>query len=428
MNYLNQIYYEMRHQRMMTWVSISGTALAIFLVMSFIMADSIGTIAMAPESNRNRIMTGKHIHAKGNKSNTGSTSGLNPDLAARLYEGLEGVEKISYVYGWPSTVDVNTPGQESVSCERMLVDEDFWDIYDFTFIDGRPFNEDERKSKVKAVVIPRSTARRTFGEDMVAGREVEVDMVPYTVVGVVEDTSPLLTGSYAKIYGIYNPATDDRYSNWNGNTTVRLLLAKDTDPVNVKRQVEGRYRQLADEFAREDMELIYHQQPYTQADIAAGGFGSNKDPETKSHNIFRWVVYAILILLPAINLSSMTRSRLRHRVAEIGVRRAFGARRVDIVTQLFGENLIITIIGGIIGLVLSLVFIRYGANMIFTYTEGFDVSLETLDTRPALSMIFRWSNFVIALLICLILNILSATVPAWRASLSEPAEALSSSR
>ena len=63
MNYFKQIYYEMKHQRMMTWVSISGTALAIFLVMAFIMADRINTVEVAPESNRARILqaTGLHI-------------------------------------------------------------------------------------------------------------------------------------------------------------------------------------------------------------------------------------------------------------------------------------------------------------------------------------------------------------------------------
>ncbi|MDE6338003.1 MAG: ABC transporter permease, partial [Muribaculaceae bacterium] len=66
MNYLKQIYYEMRHHRMMTWVSISGTALAIFLVMTFVMAERINTVEMAPESNRSRIMSGTNLHLESN--------------------------------------------------------------------------------------------------------------------------------------------------------------------------------------------------------------------------------------------------------------------------------------------------------------------------------------------------------------------------
>ncbi|MDE6337629.1 MAG: ABC transporter permease, partial [Muribaculaceae bacterium] len=169
----------------------------------------------------------------------------------------------------------------------------------------------------------------------------------------------------------------------------------------------------------------YHGQPYTAEDNAAGSHGSNNTPQTERHRRIQWAIYAILILVPAINLSSMTRSRLRHRVAEIGVRRAFGAKRVDIITQLFGENLMITFIGGCIGLGLSIIFLIYASTFLFSYSSIFD-SLEILDTTPDLKMVFSWGNFFIALGICLVLNILSATVPAWRASLVDPATALSS--
>ena len=68
----------MRHQRLMTWVSIIGTALAIFLIMSFIMADSINYIEMSPESHRNRTMVGTCLHIQAiNVQNDRSTMGLN---------------------------------------------------------------------------------------------------------------------------------------------------------------------------------------------------------------------------------------------------------------------------------------------------------------------------------------------------------------
>ncbi|MDE6768924.1 MAG: ABC transporter permease [Muribaculaceae bacterium] len=428
MNYLKQIYYEMRHHRMMTWVSISGTALAIFLVMTFVMAERINTVEMAPESNRSRIMSGTNLHLESNTNAfLGSTWGINPDVVKKLYGNLDGVEVVSYIKAWGDVHDVNVKGEESFACEALDVDENFWKVYDFRFIDGRPFDEAERKAEVKSVVITRSTARKLFGEEKVAGREIEIGMYPYTVIGVVEDVSPLLGNSYAKLYRIYNIESDKGQENtqWFGNTSARLLLKEGKSPKEVKHQVEERYRQLSSEAAKEGMRLIYHGQPYTAEDNAAGSHGSNNTPPTERHQRIQWVIYAILILVPAINLSSMTRSRLRHRVAEIGVRRAFGAKRVDIITQLFGENLIITFIGGCIGLGLSIIFLIYASTFLFSYSSIFD-SLEILDTTPDLKMVFSWGNFFIALGICLVLNILSATVPAWRASLVDPATALSS--
>lgn len=428
MNYLKQIYYEMRHHKMMTWVSISGTALAIFLVMSFIMADRIKTVELAPETNRSRIMTGINFHTESvTNNNAGSTWGINADLIKRLYGNLDGVETISYIMAWNNVADVNVKGGESFSLEMLKVDENFWKVYDFRFIDGRPFNEGERKSEVKDIVITRSKARQLFGEENVAGREVEIDMIPYNVVGVVEDVSPLLGNTFAKIYGIYNIDGDEGQDNpWFGNSAARILLKEGKDPQEVKKQVEGRYKQLASEAEKDGVRVIYHDQPYTAEDYASGISGSNRTPETAQGRRLQWIIYAILILVPALNLSSMTRSRLRHRVAEIGVRRAFGAKRVDIIFQLFGENLLITLIGGALGLILSLVFILFASTFLFSYSSIFSSSFDTLTATPSLGMVFSWGTFFIAFGVCFVLNILSATVPAWRASLVEPAVALSS--
>ncbi len=431
MNYLSQIYYEMRHQRMMTWVSISGTALAIFLVMSFIMADSINYIEMSPESHRNRIMVGTnlHIHGTNSKSNEdSSTAGINPDIAHYLYDNLEGVEIVSYVSSWDNTLDIGTPGQETFSGPSKSVDNNFWDIYDFKFIDGRPFNADECKSEIPAIVITRSVAMKAFGEEKVAGRQIELNMSPYTILGVVEDPSPLFTNTYSHVYCIFNVDNDSKDSPWFGSTSVRLLLKDTADPAFIKQQVEGRYKQLEPEAAKDDYHLVYHNQPYSTEDYAAGLQGSNGSPDTRQHFLMLCIIYALLILIPAINLSSMTRARLRHRVAEIGVRRAFGARRLSIVTQLFIENLLITIVGGLIGLVLSFLFIMFASQFLFSYGSAFETSLELLSVRPDFAMLFRWSNFFIAMLICLIMNTLSATIPAWITSRIAPAVALSSSR
>ena len=54
---------------------------------------------------------------------------------------------------------------------------------------------------------------------------------------------------------------------------------------------------------------------------------ANGSPDIKTERNKRLLVYAILLIIPAINLSSMTQSRLRQRVAEIGVRRSFGSTR-----------------------------------------------------------------------------------------------------
>lgn len=427
MNYFRQIYYEMRHQKMMTWVSISGTALSIFLVMAFIMADGLHTVEVAPESNRGRVMQGGGVHVKESDGGDRSQMGMNHRFIDRIYGNLDGVELISLKYAWDSNCDVNVKGEEILTMLPKSVDGNFWKVYDFKFIDGRPFDEAESSSGGRFVVLSRSAARALFGEENVSGREIEVDAYPHKVTGVVEDVNPLLSATYANLYKSYDP-TLDNHDAYFGSALATLLLKHGVSAEHIKHQVEERFRKANADFIKEDRNLIYHLQPYTTKEMSRS-FGSNNNPDTERQERIEWIIYLLLILLPAINLSSMTRGRLRHRISEIGVRRAFGATRLSIVGQLFGENLIITIIGGVIGLAVSLFFMLFVFHLFFNFSGIFGASsLDVANARPDIDMLFTWKNFFVALILCFILNTLSATLPAWKASKVEPAEALASAR
>ena len=118
------------------------------------------------------------------------------------------------------------------------------------------------------------------------------------------------------------------------------------------------------------------------------------------------VVILVLLIVPAINLSSMTLSRMRRRMAEIGVRKAFGATANELLRQVFVENLMLTCLAGLLGLLLS-----YAA----TYSG------ETTLTAGAL--LSPWI-FLVAFAFCLLMNLLSAGIPAWRASRMNIVEAI----
>lgn len=424
--YFRQIYYEMRHQKMMTWVSISGTALSIFLVMVFFMTDQVKTVEVAPESRRQSIYIGQNMHLQG--GSWGDSSGsLHYDTAKKLYDGLDGVELVSFMSQWADNADVNMKGEESINLAQKWVDDMFWKIYDFRFVDGKPFDQADVASGSNKVVITRSVARSIFGEDHVAGREVLINMMPHVVCGVVEDVNPLLNTTFSNIYRVFTKEIGaSGNDNWFGNTQAALLPKAGVTYEQLKSEIKSRYATLSN--MKDDLEgaeVIYHEQPYSAAEVAEGEYGSNNSPNLESKRRFSYFIYAVMILLPAINLSSMTRSRLRHRVSEIGVRRAFGARRLSIMGQMIGENLIISLMGGLIGLVLSIVFVLTASNLFFQYNGGLSVnSLDIVNARPTFEMLFTWKNFFVALVLCFILNLLSATVPAWQASRVTPAEAI----
>lgn len=151
MNYFRHIYYEMKHQRMMTWVSISGTALAIFLVMAVIMADRINTVEVAPESNRGRILEGNGLHIDFDDGRSWGMPAYTLSFAKQLYEDIEGIDRISFKrFMYDHKCRVYVKGGSVHTTSNLEVDNEFWNIYDFRFIDGRPYDAAEVASKLSA--------------------------------------------------------------------------------------------------------------------------------------------------------------------------------------------------------------------------------------------------------------------------------------
>ncbi len=427
MNYFKQIWYEMRHQKMMTWVSISGTALSIFLVMAFYMGEKAKTAAVAPETDRDRILTGHYIDIVNQEVGSSQSGGISYETAKRFYEGLEGVEKVAYASGWPETMNVGMRGKKTIPLIVKKTDAEFWGMYDFTFIDGKPFDAATVESGGKRVILTRSVARKVFNEEKVAGREILMQHVPYVVQGVVEDMSPMLKSTLSGIYMPLGPDDRKESENHMGNIFAYILLAPDADVEAIRGEVESRYKRFNAELEKErpGWKAVYHGQPYDASTVADADYGSNTTPDNTSKRNRTYIIYVVLLLLPAINLSSMTRSRLRHRVSEIGVRRAFGASRLSIVNQILGENFIITAAGGVIGLVLSFIFMLTLNNLFFPTASILDT---VPNANPTLEMLFTWHVFMVGLVFCFVLNLLSAFVPAWRASRVEPAVAIARSK
>ena len=434
MNYIRQLFYDMRHQKMMTWVSIGGTAVSIFLVLVFFMYNSLPTVEVAPETHRQRIYGAMKLYVEltgEGKEGWNASGGLSYDAAQKLYGDLDGVEAISYVSSGSGSINVIVDGKPPVSSIAIGVDGNFWKIYNFNFITGRPFTEEECLNTTRPpIVLSEKMARHLFGIIDVVDREVNIGGRPYVVVGVVEGVNPILRNTWADVY---MPLGEEWRKGWDGEPAyvflgslkVLLLYAEGTDPENIKAQVRSRYATLNSELEKLGGKTQYDNSPYDAETMGKNSW--SKSPTVTNIAAKRWLVYALLLLLPAINLSSMMRGRLQHRISEIGVRRAYGARRRDIVGQLLGENFVVTIVGGCIGLILSYVFMLFFSSAFFSMVDRWS-SLAAKMATPTFSMLFSWQAFAIALGACFVLNVLTASVPAWRASSLQPALAISKNK
>lgn len=121
----------------------------------------------------------------------------------------------------------------------------------------------------------------------------------------------------------------------------------------------------------------------------------------------------ILLLVPAINLSGITLSRMRRRMEEIGVRRAFGATRGELLRQVLAENLVVTLMGGVLGLILSYIAVLCMRDWLLnTSMSGY----YGVDTQVSAGMVHQPVCICLCVIVLLVMNLLSAGIPAIRVS------------
>ena len=232
--------------------------------------------------------------------------------------------------------------------------------------------------------------------------------------GIVKDVSSLAESSYAQIW-IPASASSSMQDTWCGDLMggfSATILARSTDDFDdIREEFERRVEDMNKKITDTGWKFITIGRPYTQEKDAVSK-SSNLEPDLEGDRRSRMVVYLILLIVPAINLSGMTESRLRKRAAEIGVRRAFGCTRPKIFGQLLSENLLITAAAGIIGWMLSVVFAMLFSTELFT--RGF--SYTSVTPSIDISMLVQPSTFFTAIGFCFLLNLLSSGLPAWNAS------------
>lgn len=408
-------FYQLKSQRLVMWVSITGTALAIFLIMIVVMLQEVKTAPFAPESNRDRLL---HFKMTSVSSKDLSYNGpLSYEFIKECIEPLEEPETFTCFRFILDSSILSVIGDKSISADVRYTDHRFWNVFDFRFVCGKPFTEDDFKTGATTAVICESVANNLFETTDVVGREMNINGKPYKITGVVKDVSQLASTSYAQVWGNISRSELRSGNRYWGNLSAVILAKTPESREDVRTEVHRRVEEINKIYG--DMEVVLRERPYTQEVDALKEF-CNVTPDLAKAKRQRFMVYLVLLLVPAINLLSMTQSRLRQRTAEIAVRRAFGRQRSAIVFDLLLENLLLTLIAGFIGLILSVVFAYAFDSYLFAGR-----SFYSIEVTASLKELIHWSTFCWAMLFCFLLNVLSNGIPAWIASRTNLAGALS---
>ncbi|MDE6514158.1 MAG: ABC transporter permease [Muribaculaceae bacterium] len=398
---------DLRRQPVLGAVSVIGTALAIYLIMMVVMLQSVKVEPFAPESNRDRFLHATYLSIT---TPNGMWNACHSYPFVRNYMYPLTTPEAVTAYSINSTAGpASVPGAgKATSAEIRTTDHNYWKVFDFTFLSGAPYSEADVNAGLPKAVISESVARRLFGTIDAVGRELMVNYRSHQVAGVVADVSPLATKAFAEVWIPITSIPGWDYNQFTNNLSVTLLAPDPASKEKVRAEFAERMKNIDP-----DHTVTLLNRPYDQYTETCEELWANCEPDVQTARRNELLVYLVLLLVPAINLAEMTRSRMRRRYSEIGLRRAFGATRGSIMRTIFAENFIVTLFAGIIGLALAFATaLIFGANLI--------ASTDWTGVAPAMTIspaaLQHWSTFGKALLFCFILNLLCSGLPAWRAS------------
>lgn len=413
--YFKQAWRLLSENPVLSAISIIGTALAICMIMVIVMSHRVKNAPYPPETNRDRTLYVKWMTSREkNSTNTGSSNGpMGYGFAKACFKSLKTPEAVTIVSAFSPQAMVSVAGTNTAeSYDKMLTDEAFWQVFDFTFIDGEPYTKADVDAGLRKVIISEKVARETFGSTTVSGQRILVNYTEFTVNGVVKDVSTLATAAYSQIWApITTEALPEGDSDDISGSCRVIILAKGKEDFPAIREEAEMLRKKYNE-GTPTYEAFYRNQPDTHF-VYIHRKWANEEPNMKRTVWQSAIVLLLLLIVPAINLSGMMGSRMRKRLSELGVRRAFGATKDNLLWQVMWESMLQTLLGGMVGLLLSYFAAYAFKGMIYENSNmAYQLGNVALDPGSLLHPVI----FLYAFLFCLLLNTLSAFIPAIRVS------------
>lgn len=221
-----------------------------------------------------------------------------------------------------------------------FVNSDFFKINEFDFIVGRPFTEEEVEEKIPTIVISKSFAKANLKTNEVLGSRIKYADVTYTVIGMIDDFSSMAGGGIEKIIVPY---------------TFNKFLASSNRGYNLF--INPKDGLLFSEFKEKVAKAFNYSFETRGIDI---NFDVDKIKTLKESRInFKLLSYGIpvilfiLLLIPAINIIVISIANANNRAKEIAIRRAMGATIFSSFLQIMVENLLLVVIGTLVGVALA---------------------------------------------------------------------------
>ena len=265
-------------------------------------------------------------------------------------------------------------------------------------IAGRFFSDEEVTKRARVALIGTTVMRELFGEENPIGEMIKINKVNFQVIGILPQKGT--NGWQDQDDVIVIPIT----------TAMRRLLGKNyIDSFDI----EARDAQSVDEMQQKILDLMYSKKrvPISQRKDAFQIRNMSNIKETLSESsrtmsILLSSIAAISLLVGGIGIMNIMLVSVTERTKEIGLRKAVGARKRDILMQFLAESVVVSVVGGFAGILLGI----SGAKIL-----SFFAGWETVVSLGSIFLAFFFSVFI---------GLIFGIYPAKKAAKLAPIEAL----
>ncbi len=334
-----------------------------------------------------------------------------PVIGDETLGALEALPNVEAVALYTSRIDYNNSvfyGNSALSgCEILGVDNAYFDANGLVLRRGRSFTEEDRKQFRSVVLIDSETADSLFDGEDPLGKILEINRLPFTVIGVVEEDSrfePVIQ------------TIDEYYTYHSGQTASKVFVNQAVwptiysfdEPQNVSLRV-ARTEDMTD--AGKAAADILNANIYETTDISYRAQDLLKQAEelqnlsNSTNNQLIWIA-SISLLVGGIGVMNIMLVSVTERTREIGLKKAIGARKSKILLQFLTEAAVLTSLGGILGVISGIILAKIISGM---------------TAAPiAISIPF----IIIAVLFSMVIGIVFGLIPSFKAANLNPIEAL----
>jgi putative ABC transport system permease protein len=275
----------------------------------------------------------------------------------------------------------------------------FTEVSDLKVVEGRPFTDDDEFRAANVTIIGHDTAEKLFGTEDPIGKEVIINGDVFTVIGVLD--------KFKQLFGGGSDPNDNRADF--PLSTFHKIHPEVEDTIISLKYDDAKNKSMVTEEIR--MLLRERRRVRVEKDDDFSIFGPDNilslwSQITSGLVIFMFAVSSVGLLVGGIGVMNIMLVSVTERTREIGVRKAIGATKRNVLVQFTVEAMTLCFLGGVIGIALGTLItlaVRYGVS--------FPASLSTFWTV---------TGFVVSGLIGLVFGI----YPAWKAATLDPIEAL----